>query len=140
MTTANDSFAELVFGKVRTTGEFVPQVYYDKDGDSIEFLWSDDMFRGERIDSLVTVYYSEETNEIVGSLIKGVRAFLKDVVSRVPGFKIEIEDGSVRLEHIFTVQLWHNQEAITPTAVRAYRRLRDEAERIDATAELCASG
>ena len=54
----------------------------------------------ERIDSLVTVYIGRESNEVVGSLIKGVSSYIKGVVDRFPGFKIEIEDGRIKLNSL----------------------------------------
>ena len=116
------------------------KVYYDKDGDCIEFLASNDPFYGERIDSLVTVYYSEESGEIIGDLIKGVRGFVDRIVQAVPGFKIEIEDGRIRLEHLFTARLWYEQPPEKREQfVLAYKKLREMAEDVDATAELCMS-
>ncbi len=47
-------------------------------GASIEFLVSADLFYAQRVDDLVTIYYSQETGEIIGSLIKGVSAFCKE--------------------------------------------------------------
>lgn len=56
----------------RPSEPFEPSATYDPDGDRIEFIARPDSFYAERVDDLVTVYYSHETNEIVGSLIKGV--------------------------------------------------------------------
>jgi hypothetical protein len=133
----DDNFAGLVLGKVDVNRPFKPQFYYDKDGDCIEFLFSNDPFYGERIDSLVTVYYSEKTNEIVGSLIKGVKRFIHEIIQKVPGFKIEIQDGRIRLEHIFTAKMWYfSSDKGQETAVRTYRKLRDMAEEVNAETEV----
>lgn len=138
--TDETSFASLVLGKVDPNRPFQPQVFYDPDGDCIEFLVSNDPFYGERIDSLVTVYYSEETNEIVGSLIKGVKKFIKEVTDKVPGFKIEVEDGRIRLVHLFTARLWYAEPSgQRQQLVLAYKKLRAVAEKVDAAAELCSA-
>jgi hypothetical protein len=72
--------------------------YYDPDGDCIEFLaHPEEQFWAERIDDLVTVYYGEETGEVIGSLIKGVSSFIKTH----PRFAILVKDGRVRLAHLF---------------------------------------
>jgi hypothetical protein len=44
---------------------------YDPDGACIEFLAKPEPFYAERIDDLVTVYYSQDTHEVIGSLLKG---------------------------------------------------------------------
>jgi hypothetical protein len=136
--TTDDNFAALVLGKVDVNRPFETQIYYDSDGDCIEFLASNEPFYAERMDSLVTVYYSEETNEVIGSLIKRVKSFIREVIQKVPGFKIEVRDGHIRLEHIFTAKMWYfkddeNQEQF----VKIYQTLRDKAEECNAQAELC---
>lgn len=131
----DQEFAEFVLQKV--TGEaFQPMVRYDADGDCIEFLISDDSYYARRIDSLVTVYYSQETNAIVGSLITGVSQFIRGFQSQVPGFKIEIEDGRLKLEHVFTARLWSSPADPKDGWVLAYKQLRAVAERSGVEAEV----
>src|SRR5438445_8425117 len=103
---SNAEFADLVLSQVPKDHTFTPTAYYDPDGDCIEFIAAPDSFYGERIDALVTVYRSQETHEVVGSLIKGVRKFLRKVLERSPGFKIEVRDGRIKLTHLFTARLW----------------------------------
>jgi hypothetical protein len=129
-----DDFASMVLDQVDPSRPFKPQAYYDPDGDCIEFLVSDDPFYAERIDALVTVYYSCETQQIIGSLIKGVRKFIKRLTAEVPGFGIEIKDGQIRLVHLFTARLWY--QSTSSAHVLTYQKLRDVAERADARAEL----
>lgn len=96
-----DDFAKKVMeiaGKVESTGG---SAYYDPDGDCIEFLSRPEEFWAERIDDLVTVYYSERSNEVIGSLIKGVSRFVK----RHPNFEILVKAGRVRLSHLFLAGL-----------------------------------
>jgi hypothetical protein len=72
MTTTNGDFAERMARLARSRDQFRPTATYDPDGDCIEFLAKPDSFHAERIDDLVTVYYSQETDEVIGALIKGV--------------------------------------------------------------------
>jgi hypothetical protein len=73
MTVTNDAdFAKRMMLLARPAEQFRPTATYDPDGDCIEFLAKPDPFYAERVDELVTVYYSQETDEVVGSLIKGV--------------------------------------------------------------------
>ena len=51
--------------------DFKPTAVYDPDGDCIEFIAKPDPFYAERVDDLLTVYYSQESGEEVGSLIEG---------------------------------------------------------------------
>lgn len=127
-------FEQKVLQRVIPDQKFDVQVVYDADGDCIEFLISNDSFYAERIDSLVTVYYSHTTNQIIGSLIKGVSKFVRRISKKVPGFKIEIVDGRIRLEHLFTAQLWASNFKPAATEVRTYKKLREVAERTNAEA------
>ncbi len=111
---------------------FTPQAYYDPDGDCVELLLSNKPFYAERIDGLLTVYLSEEDDEIVGSQIKGLKAHLKKVLEDYPGFQIDIRAGKVCLAHLFSARLW-SQGDLNPEDCRViyYQRLRDAANKAD---------
>src|SRR5882762_7459680 len=104
--TSNEEFAKRMLLLARSAEQFRPTATYDADGDCIEFLARPDPFYAERIDDLVTVYYSQETGAIIGSLIKGVSRFCSEFAKKNPGFKIVVENGPIRLEHIFLARLW----------------------------------
>src|SRR5438132_6846450 len=104
--TSNAEFAKRLMLLARPAEQFRPTATYDVDGDCIEFLAKPDPFYAERVDDLVTVYYSQETGEVIGSLLKGVSSFCKQLLERMPGFKIEIYDGRLQLVHIFRARLW----------------------------------
>ncbi len=70
----DEEFAQSMLTTAQSKPAFQPGARYDRDGDCIEFLASPDPFYAQRLDDLVTIYYSQETNEIVGSLIKRVSA------------------------------------------------------------------
>lgn len=138
--TSNEEFAKRMMLLAQTAERFKPTATYDRDGDCIEFLVSPDPFYAERVDDLVTVYYSQETNEVIGSLIKGVTRFCKTMLQQMPGFRIEICDGRVSLEHIFRARLW--SASLEPQALPtlAYRKLIAMAEQAEIevdTNELC---
>src|SRR5205809_8058154 len=105
MTTPNPEFAKRMMLLARPAEQYRPTATYDPDGDCIEFLAKPDPFYAERVDDLVTVYYSQETNEVIGSLIKGVGSFCDKILQTMPGFGIEIRDGRGRLVHIFRARL-----------------------------------
>jgi hypothetical protein len=135
----NPDFAERMMQLTASAGPFEAAATYDPDGDCIEFLAKPDLFYAERVDDLVTVYYSQETGEIVGSLIKSASKFCQRLLERFPGFRIEIIDGRVKLEHLFLARLWsappEQEEIITLT----YRKLIKVAEEANAEAEVCVS-
>jgi hypothetical protein len=70
--TSNDEFAKRMMLLARPAEQVEPTATYDPDGDCIEFLAKPDPFYAERVDDLLTVYYSQETGEVIGSLFKGV--------------------------------------------------------------------
>lgn len=139
----NDTFAADVLQKVDMSRPFEPQVFYDQDGDCIEFLATNEPFRRERIDALLTVFYGRETGEITGSLIKGIRRLVRDITEKMPGFKIEVRDGEIRLEYLFLARMWLDeledcQEGrALPCKVVTYQKLREVAGTTGVTARLC---
>lgn len=122
-----DTFAEQVLARVKPGAAFRPVVTYDPDGDCIEFLAKPDSFYAERLDNLVTVYYSHDTDEIIGSLIKGVSRFIKEVVEKYPGFLIEVQGGRVLLQHLFLARLWSSPPAKGKVPIRIYKKLAEVA-------------
>ncbi len=117
--------------------QFRPTVTYDPDGDCVEFLARPDSFYAERVDDLVTVYYSHQTGDVVGSQIKGVSKFCKSVLEKMPGFRIEIRDGRVSLEHILRAKLWFSDLAPENLPSLTYQKLICLSEDAGAEAQLC---
>lgn len=123
----------------RPAGRFRPTATYDPDGDCIEFLAKPDPFYAERVDDLVTVYYSQDSHEVIGSLLKGVSRFCRQTLATMPGFCIEIHDGKVRLVHIFQARLWSAPRQPEDAVTLVYRKLIEVAEEaaVEVDAELC---
>ena len=133
----NDEFARRAMELAGPTESFQPSADYDPDGDCVEFVFQPDPFRAERVDDLVTVYYSQETGDVIGSLIKDVSGFCRRVLETHPGFRIVIDDGRVKLEHIFVAQLMTKQDiAPDDLASVTYRKLIDAAEQSDLEVDL----
>jgi hypothetical protein len=135
--TSNAEFAKRMLLLARPAEQFEPTATYDRDGDCIEFLAKPDPFLAERIDDLVTVYYSQETGELVGSLIKGVARFCAEMSGKLPGFKIEIQDGPVQLVHIFRARLWSAPFQPHDLATQTYRKLIEVAGETVVRGDLC---
>src|SRR5690348_3833523 len=134
---SNTEFAKKMLLLARPGERFEPTATYDPDGDCIEFLAKPDPFHAERVDDLVTVYYSQETGEVIGSLLKGVRRFCEQILQTMPGFSIEIRDGRVRLVHIFRARLWTSQTDPKDVATLTYEKLIQVAEDSDVETEVC---
>jgi hypothetical protein len=137
----NAEFAAQVAELARDAGPPQATAVYDPDGDCIEFLSKPEPFYAERIDDLVTVYYSQETHEVIGSLIKGASRFCNEILKRLPGFRIEVIDRSVRLEHIFLAKLWSAEHDPADLVAITYRKLIKVAEetgvRLEGAENLC---
>ena len=123
--TSNSDFAKRMTLLAGSAEQFKPTAIYDPDGDCIEFLAKPDAFYAERIDDLVTVYYSQKTDEVVGSFIKGVSKFCRETLTKMPGFKIEIHDGPISLQHIFLARMWSQELDPDDLATLTYRKLVD---------------
>ena len=124
----NAEFAAQVAELTKNAGPPQATAVYDPDGDCIEFLSKPEPFYAERIDDLVTVYYSQDTHAIIGSLIKGASRFCHELLKRLPGFRIEVIDRHVRLEHIFLAKLWSAEHDPAALATLTYRKLIQVAE------------
>jgi hypothetical protein len=135
--TSNEEFAKRMMLLARPAEQFRPTAAYDPDGDCIEFLAKPDPFHAERVDDLVTVYYSQETGEIIGSLIKGVARFCREFSKKNPGFRIVIEGGPVRLEHLFLARLWSSARGPQEIGTLTYRKLIEVAGETVVEGELC---
>jgi hypothetical protein len=59
------------------------------------------------------------------------------MLEKMPGFRIEIHDGRVKLVHLFRARLWASQ--FDPQAMPAlvYRKLIEVAEEAEIEAEMC---
>lgn len=133
----NADFARRMMLLARPAEQFEPIATYDPDGDCIEFLIRPDPFYAERMDDLVTVYYSQETNEVIGSLIKGASRFCEELLNKMPGFRIVIQDGRVRMEHLFLARLWFKPRDPADIVTLTYRKLIEVAEEANSEAQLC---
>ena len=129
-----DEFTDAVLAMEGVNDDFEPHAYYDADGDCVEFMARPDDFYAERIDDLVTVYYSRETNEIVGSFIKGISQFCDRMKARLPGFVIQIETKPIRIEHLFLARMWADGDEIQ---VMKYQQLVKVAEESGVETEIC---
>jgi hypothetical protein len=57
--------------------DFVPRPHYFQDGDYVTYFSSDQLAFEERIDELLTIHRSMETNAVIGCKINGVRHILE---------------------------------------------------------------
>jgi len=135
--TSNEEFAKRMMLLARPAEQFEPTATYDPDGDCIEFLAKPDPFHAERVDDLLTVYYSQETGEVIGSLLKGVARFCKQMLEKMPGFTVEIHDGRIQLVHIFRARLWSSKLHPQDLPALVYRKLIEVADAAEVDAELC---
>lgn len=110
---------------------FLPFAEYNRDGDCIEFFLDPEPHYAERIDGLLTVYRSQQTNDIVGAQIKRVSQILK----KFPGLQVEVHDGKISLVSIIRVSLWSLPRKHGQEVVHIYKILTDKAEGFSAEME-----
>jgi hypothetical protein len=135
--TSNEEFAKRMMLLARPAEQFEPTATYDPDGDCIEFLAKPDPFYAERVDDLLTVYYSQETGEVIGSLLKGASRFCKQMLEKMPGFRVEIHDGRIQLVHIFRARLWSSNLHPQDMPALVYRKLIEVADDAEVDTQLC---
>jgi ABC-type amino acid transport substrate-binding protein len=107
MTTATQAEIYEMFGMPVDT--FEPFAFYNADGDCVEFFAKGEKYYGERVDDYVTVYRAVETGEIIGSVIKNVRALCAELSAGKPRIKIIVEEGQICIQHLFF--LWWMRHA-----------------------------
>jgi hypothetical protein len=105
MVAANRELSPLMSSLRPTTYESGPTAFFDPDGDCIEFFATRDMYFARRIDDLMTFYYSQETDKLVGFQIKGARRFLASIKTKYPGYSVIVDDGHVKLHVLFVAHL-----------------------------------
>ncbi len=130
---ANTELAKFLDGLKPAAEQFEPTAIHDPDGNCIEFLFAPDDFFAERIDDVVTVYYSRESGDLIGSLIKNVSG----IKEKLPGvFGISLDDGKVKLSHLFVAVAASLKKDDKPR-ILIYKKLTKAAEDASAEAELC---
>jgi hypothetical protein len=88
---------------------FEPFAFYNSDGDCVEFYAKGEMYYGDRIDDDVTLYRSEETDEIIGAVIKNIKSlFRKLESSKVPYIEFIIRDDTISIQLLFFA-LWKDK-------------------------------
>src|SRR5262245_52389349 len=85
-----------------TATPFVPMATYDAGNDRLEFFDCNESCYAESIDPLVTVYRSHDTHAPVGLRVKKVKKFLRELLTKSPGFRAELQDHRIKVEHLFT--------------------------------------
>jgi hypothetical protein len=76
---------------------FSPVPHYFPDGDFVSFYFLEDECYAERVDELLTAYYSIDSGALVGCKIKGVRRLLQTLGN----FGVLVQDGPITLGFLF---------------------------------------
>jgi hypothetical protein len=77
--------------------KFSSRPYYSERGDALTLFFKDEESYAERIDSLLTVYRSVKTEEVIGCEIKGVQNILKKLGS----FGVNMESSKLNVSLLF---------------------------------------
>ncbi|MGA2616594.1 MAG: hypothetical protein ABSF26_03230 [Thermoguttaceae bacterium] len=89
-------------------GKFTPRPHYSRDADSLTFFFRGDDAVAKRVDDLLTVYVSVETDELVGAKIKGI----KRVLSTLGDFGVTIKDEGLTLGMLFLACMAVSRESV----------------------------
>ena len=85
--------------QTHTCQGFYPVPHYSALGDFLTYFFRDDRAYEQRVDELLTIYLSMETDELVGCKIKGVRHILRTAGD----FDVTLDGAGVRLGFFFFV-------------------------------------
>lgn len=120
-----DYFSEKTAGR-----EFSPCAHYDPDADALTFYFSNESDYAKRLNSRVTIYLSDETDELVGCRVKGVRSVLEDIGE----FDVAVSHGKIRLKMLFVA--FQAVFADSPDARVVYRKIGHAVKESDLELEL----
>jgi hypothetical protein len=123
----NTEYTEAVFELMQqTSGEFVPFVLPNEDGDCVEFFVSPKNYYAKRIDDYLTLYLDEDTEDIAGFVVKNISRILRQVATKQAAYSFVIQDGQIRLEALFAAMFSGDEQRIH--FVREYHRVADIAK------------
>lgn len=80
--------------------------HYFPDGDFVSFYFREDECYAERVDELLTAYYSIDTGELTGCKIKGVRRLLQTLGN----FGVLVQERPILLGFLFLAAGCHIDE------------------------------
>jgi len=86
---------------------FEPRPFYSPDGDFLTFHFREDDHYAERVDELLTVYLSMDTQELVGCKVKGVRRIL-DTLGKLG---VLVDDGEIKMSFLFLSAAFSREDA-----------------------------
>lgn len=115
---------------VTANSQFRPMAYYNSDGDCIEVHLSDEAYYGKRLDGWVTAYFGEDSGEVVGCMLKGVR---QSLLRRYPGLQIDIKGDKVNVALLLRAPAY---EAGNELIQKTYKAIIEKAEASHLTADL----
>lgn len=121
------------FQKQTADRTFQPCAHYDVDADALTFYFRNDPDHGQRLNSRVTVYYSDDTDELVGCRIKGVRSVLEDI----GWFDVSIRHNKIKLDILIVA--FHAVFALDTSSREVYRQIGEAAHHSDLDVEVSAS-
>ena len=111
-------------------GGFTPCAYYGPEEDALMFYFRNDPDYAKRINSRVTVYLSEDTDELVGCQIKGVGRVLDELGQ----LDVSIKHGKVKLSVVLLAFMEPMLQR--PETRKIYREVYKRATEADVDLEL----
>jgi len=105
-------------------GAFKPYACYGSEEDALTFYFKEDADYARRLNSRITIFLSQETNELVGCQIKSIRHVLEDL----GWFDVDIQHGKVKLSLLFVAC---HAEFEEPAARQYYRQIGNRVRETD---------
>ncbi len=131
MTHPNAEFERFVLS-LSPAEQFTPRAFHNVDGDCIELIFSPESYFAKRLTDTLTILIGEESGKPIGLLLKGVRGFLRRMMQRHPGLKIEIEENKcIRSDYFISLVMWDPDDDESRAIFHVMHQIRELAGRED---------
>jgi len=97
----NEQFASMALANFPKDFQFRPFAEYIAEGDCIQVITKEGSYYGERIDHLLTLFFSNETDEPTGFLIKGVSKLTKTIKP----IKGVFENDKIKISYLIVMKM-----------------------------------
>ena len=130
-TATNEAFKKFIENEASAVEQLpLPSYWYDPVGDQLSFTFLDDNMKAQRIDELVTVYWSRSNPKVIaGAVIKRVKGYIFRNCKQI---LVQYGTGPLRVEYLLLVESLKKEWDATSVGALVYRELIEKARQTEA--------